>query len=100
MDLVLSESFSSFFVNLFPWGYLKSISRVLKDDYSNVFTFVLMAFLTASSQESSSRPWASNWAQREGLRPSWKYRIIVFLLGIAIELNSQKTACKCSRGAA
>lgn len=48
VDLVFLKFFSSFFVGLFPWVYFESIFRVSKGDWSNVFTFILMVFSTAS----------------------------------------------------
>ena len=69
VDLFFPESFSSFFVSLFPWRHLESILQVLKDDWSNAFIFGLTAFSTASFQESSSRPRTSNWAQMQDFRP-------------------------------
>ena len=88
VDLVFLESFSSFFVGLFPWGHLKSILKVIEADCSNVLAFTLMVFSTASSQKSKSRPRVSNCAQIEGFRPSLKYRIIIFLSGVVARSNS------------
>ena len=45
-------SFLSFF--LFLWGHLECMSRVLEEDCSIDFASALMAFSTASSQESGS----------------------------------------------
>ena len=86
--LSLSRVFFLLFCRLVPSGTLESISWVLEDDCSNIFAFALTAFSTASSQESSSRPRASNWAQMESLRVYQKYRIIISLFGVAAELNS------------
>ena len=69
------ESFSSFF--LFFRGHLESMLRVLEEDCSIDFASALTAFSTASSQESRSRPRASNWAWMEGLRSFRKYRIMI-----------------------
>ena len=77
------KSFSSFFADLLLWGHLKSISRILKNDFSNTFASSLTAFSTTSSQESSSWPRASNWAQIKDFRPSRKYWIIIFLFRVA-----------------
>ena len=93
------ESFSSFLASLFPRRYLDSMSRVLAEDCSNAFASTLTAFLTASSQESRSLPWASNWAGREGFRPFQKYRIMISLFKVAVGSNSWKTTYKCSRWA-
>ena len=100
MDLVLPESFSSFIAGLFPWGHFESISRVPEGGCSNAFASASTAFSTASSQEFSSRPRASNCARMEGLRPSRKYRIRISSFGVAAGSNSWRTACRCSRCAA
>lgn len=97
VDLVFSESFSSFLAGLFPWEHLESILWVLEDDCSNVFTSALTAFSTASFQESKSRPRTSNWAQTESFKPSQKYRIMISSFGIVVGLNSWKTSCRCSK---
>ena len=60
MNLGFPESYSSIFTGLIFWGHFESILRMLEDDWSIAFTFVLTAFLMASFQESSSRLWASN----------------------------------------
>ena len=54
------ESLSSFLAGLLPLGQLKSMLRVLVEDWSIAFASALTAFSTASSQESRSRPRASN----------------------------------------
>ena len=95
----LLESLSSFLASLFPLGHLESMSRVLAEDWSIAFASALTAFSTASSQESSSLPWASNWTRMEGLRPFQKYWIMISLFGAAAESNSLGTACKCFRWA-
>ena len=101
MDLFfISESFSSFLAGRFPREHRESMSRILEEDCNNAFTSTLTVFSTASSQESWFRPRVSNWARMEGLRPSWKYRIMVSLFRVAAGSNSRRTACRYSRWAA
>ena len=44
------EFFSSFLVGLFPLRLLKSMSRVLEENWSFAFAFALTAFSTSSSK--------------------------------------------------
>ena len=61
VDLFFQPEFFSFFlVGLFLCGHLESMLQVLEEDCNNVFAFTLTVFLTASFQESRSRPQASN----------------------------------------
>ena len=100
LNLFFLPEFFSFLAGLFSWGYLESISRVLEDDCSNAFAFVLTAFSTTSSQKSKFRPRVSNWAQTEGLRPFQNYRIMISLFGVAIGSKPWRTAYRYSRWAA
>ena len=96
----LPESLSFFSAGLFSRRHLESMSRVLAGDCNDALASALMAFLTASSQESRSLPRASNWTRIESFRPSQKYRIMISSLGVAIGSNSWRTASRCSRYAA
>ena len=94
----LLESFSSFF--FFSQGHLESILQVLEDDYSIAFASALTTFLTASSQESKSWPWVSNWAWTKSLKHFQKYRIMISLFGVIAGSNSWRTTSNCSKWAA
>ena len=94
----LPEFFLSLF--LFSWGHFESMSQVLEGDCNIAFVSALTAFLMASSQESRSRPRASNWAWIEGLRPSRKYWIMISSFEVVARSNSWKTASRYSRCAA
>lgn len=92
-----SRVFSSFFVGLFLWKHFKSISWVSGSGCSNVFISISTVFSLASFQKFGFLLWASSYAQMEGFRPSQKYQIRISSFRVVAGLNSQKTACGCSR---
>ena len=89
-----SLKFLSFFLfGRCPWEHQKSIFFIPDGAWKLALALTSIVLSSTSSQESRSLSQTSSWAQIEDQRLFQKYQIIRSSLGVAMKLNSQRTAC-------